>query len=57
MDSEGEQWCKRNVSVIVGWLREEAEARNLFFLETPAKILIYTAIRLAGRKRKIVEEP
>lgn len=55
MDEEGEHWCKQNVSVIIGWLREEAEARNLPFFEAPAKVLIYTAIRSAGRKRRLAE--
>ena len=46
-DSPG--WCEANIDTIVGWLREQAEARGLPFLEIAAKMLVRRAIRNARR--------
>jgi hypothetical protein len=47
MDAKGLQWCRDNVATISGWLREEAERRNLLYVELAGKTLIRLAIRRA----------
>ena len=54
MDEEGPKWCKLHLKIIVGWMREEAETRNLVFIDFPARILILTAIRRAKKKERIL---
>jgi hypothetical protein len=51
MDEMGIEWCEQNVNEIVGWLKEEAQRRNLPFLAFPTKILIQRAISAARRVR------
>ena len=41
--------CERKLDEIVGWLREEASARRLPFLETIARLLVNRAISSARR--------
>lgn len=67
MDIQGPQWCRDNIQVIVGWLREEYDRRKnapnsaeklsgvaslLPFNETAAKILIKTSIKQAEKWQK-----
>ncbi|NDD53466.1 hypothetical protein EBZ39_06265 [bacterium] len=52
MDARGVAWCKENESTIVGWLREEAEKRNLPFVDLAGKLLIRRAIALAEKTAK-----
>lgn len=49
MDSKGIDWCRQNIDIIVGWLKEEAARSKLPFTEIGAKILIRRAIRNAAR--------
>ena len=49
MDRQGCEWVEANMSTVLGWLREQAEARGLPFLEIAAKMLIRRAIRNARR--------
>lgn len=49
MDEMGIEWCEQNISEIVGWLKEEAQRRNLPFLAFPTKILVQRAISAAKR--------
>jgi len=49
MDRNGSDWCAENESTIVGWLREQAEARGLPFIEVAARLLIRRAIRNARK--------
>ena len=49
MDSQGVDWCEQNVDAIVGWLREQAEARGLPFLDIAGRMLVRRAIRNARR--------
>jgi len=44
MNQNGLQWCKDNIDTIVGWLKEEAEKRNLPFFTYGAKKLVKLAI-------------
>lgn len=53
MDARGVRWCKDNVDVIVGWLKEEAAARRLPFMEFAARLLVRRAIRLAVEAERI----
>ena len=47
MDRQGVDWCEANVDTIVGWLREQAEARGLPFLDVAGRMLVRRAIRNA----------
>lgn len=49
MDVRGCDWCEENVDTIVGWLREQAEARGLPFLDAAGRVLVRRAIRNARR--------
>lgn len=50
MDRLGVGWCRANVETIVGWLREQAEARGLPFLDLAGRLLVHRAIRNAERR-------
>lgn len=52
MNQKGIEWCRKNVDVICGWLKEEAVKRKLPFFNYGAKKLIYLAISRAERKQK-----
>ena len=52
MDRQEQQspgWCEANIDTIVGWLREQAEARGLPFLDVAGRMLVRRAIRNARR--------
>jgi hypothetical protein len=49
MDSQGVEWCEANIDTIVGWLREQAEARGLPFLDVAGRMLVRRAIANARR--------
>ena len=49
MDRQGCDWCEANLDTIVGWLREQAEARGLPFLDVAGRMLVRRAIRNARR--------
>lgn len=53
MDERGVEWCEspEGMATILGWLREQAEARKLPFVELGAKILVKRAISAAKRKQ------
>lgn len=51
MDQMGVEWCRQNVTVIVGWLQEEANKRHLPFSKFAARKLVQTAIDRAARKQ------
>jgi hypothetical protein len=52
MDEMGVEWCEANLTTIIGWLKEEAERRNLPFFEWPAKLLIQKAIKSAKKAKE-----
>lgn len=52
MDENGVEWCEQNVSMIVGWLKYEASARQLTFSKAAATVLVNLAIARARAKRK-----
>ena len=49
MDRQGVEWCEANIDTIVGWLREQAEARGLPFLDLAGRMLVRRAIQNARR--------
>jgi len=49
MDRQGVEWCEGNLDTIVGWLREQAEARGLPFLDIAGRLLVRRAIANARR--------
>jgi hypothetical protein len=49
MDRQGVEWCEANLDTIVGWLREQAEARGLPFLDIAGRLLVRRAIQNARR--------
>jgi hypothetical protein len=49
MDRQGVEWCEANIDTIVGWLREQAEARGLPFLDIAGRLLVRRAIANARR--------
>jgi hypothetical protein len=51
MDLSGPDWCAANIDTIVGWLREQAQARGLPFLDAAGRLLVRRAIRNARRLR------
>ena len=49
MDRRGCDWCEANIDTIVGWLREQAEARGLPFLDAAGRVIVRRAIKNARR--------
>jgi hypothetical protein len=49
MDRQGVEWCEANLDTIVGWLREQAEARGLPFIDMAGRMLVRRAIRTARK--------
>jgi len=49
MDRQGVEWCEANLDTIVGWLREQAEARGLPFLDVAGRMIVRRAISNARR--------
>jgi hypothetical protein len=49
MDRQGVEWCEGNLETIVGWLREQAEARGLPFFDLAGRLLVRRAIQNARR--------
>ena len=49
MDRQGVEWCEANIDTIVGWLREQATARGLPFLDIAGRLLVKRAIANARR--------
>jgi hypothetical protein len=49
MDRQGCDWCEAHVDTIVGWLREQATARGLPFLDVAGRLLVRRAIANARR--------
>lgn len=49
MDRQGVDWCEANVDTIVGWLREQAQARGLPFLDAAGRMLVRRAIHNARK--------
>jgi hypothetical protein len=50
MDAYGPEWCRQNSETVVSWLRDEASARSLPFVDFAARQLVKIAIRRAERE-------
>ena len=48
-EQETPGWCENNIDTIVGWLREQATARGLPFLDAAGRLLVRRAIRNARK--------
>jgi hypothetical protein len=48
-EQETPGWCEGNIDTIVGWLREQAEARGLPFVDLAGRMLVRQAIKNARR--------
>jgi hypothetical protein len=57
MDRQGVEWCEANLDTIIGWLREQAEARGLPFLDLAGRLLVRRAISNARRNVTPVPSP
>jgi len=49
MDRRGCDWCEANIDTIVGWLREQAEARGRLFFDSAGRVIVRRAILNARR--------
>ena len=52
MDQKGPEWCKKNIELIVDWLEEEAEKRELPFHRILGKAVVKRAIRNAEKEER-----
>jgi len=52
MNEKGFEWCEQNIDVIVGWLREEAQKRNLPFIDIAGKIIVKRAISQSKKAKQ-----
>jgi len=57
MDAKGCEWCEENLDTIVGWLREEAAKRKLFFVDLAGRMLVKRAIRNARQAGQSSDPP
>lgn len=51
MNEKGNDWCEQNIDTIVGWLRQEAKARGLPFIDMAGKLAVSRAIK---KSRKLL---
>lgn len=51
MNEKGNDWCEQNIDTIVGWLREEAKARGLPFIDMAGRLAVSRAIK---KSRKLL---
>ena len=49
MDANGCDWVEADMSTVVGWLREQATARGLPFMDAAGRALVRVAVRNARR--------
>ncbi len=58
MNSEGPDWCEKNIKTIVEWMKEEAQKRKLklLFNEKLATLLVKRAIKNARKKLRLLAE-
>ena len=52
MNHMGINWCKDNIDIIVQWLKEEADRRNLPFSAIVAKKIVQLAIYKSEKEAK-----
>ncbi len=51
MDGNGPEWCRENIEIITGWMREAAAKQSLPFSESQSRWLVNLAITLAEVNR------
>jgi hypothetical protein len=52
MNQLGPEWCEENLNIIISWLKEESEKRNIIFLESIAKLIVIRAIKISKNNKK-----
>jgi|694.fasta_scaffold27093_5 hypothetical protein len=57
MDRNGCRWVRDNIEEIVGWMREEAAARNLPFVNAVGRQLVLLALSRAESRRREGKRP
>lgn len=50
MNENGPDWCEQNIDTILEWLKEEANKRQLPFIQTIARLLVNRAIRISRQE-------
>lgn len=50
MDEWGVAGCQENIAIIVGWLKESAEAKGLPVADYPVRLLVDRAIARASKR-------
>jgi hypothetical protein len=55
MNTKGNDWCEKNIDTIVGWLRMEANRRNLPFMDALGKLIVQRAIKKS--RKLLANEP
>jgi hypothetical protein len=55
LDAAGPDWVEQNIDIPVGWLREQAEARGMPFLDMAGRLLVRRAI--ANARRNVTPVP
>ena len=53
MNVRGVVWCRQNVEKILGWLKEEAVERDMYFNKTVVRMLIKRAIAKAEQQKAV----
>jgi hypothetical protein len=49
MNENGNDWCKQNIDMIVGWLKQEAKKKGLPFFDTIGRLMVDRAIKKSRR--------
>jgi hypothetical protein len=55
MNDRGNDWCEENINTIVGWLKDEANRRNLPFMDSIGKLVVNRAIKKS--RKLLLNEP
>lgn len=50
MDSNGIEWCAKNITTISNWMGQEAAKRKMPFIATLARLMVRRAIHNARRE-------
>jgi hypothetical protein len=57
MDFWGPLECRRQIHIIIGWMRAEAKKRNLPFVASAAKLLVLWSIQESEKLLKKAKDP
>lgn len=54
LDKQGIDWCENNQDIILGWIKEESNNKNITYNPKLAKILLRLAIKQSKHYRSLV---